>query len=99
LAGVNYVAATALAFELIGAENPLSATLYAMLMAACNVAIASMVLSDRHAFGKRTPTAMLTSQSNRARLFFCLDPVSSSFAQKSHDIPTPHDAETGFREI
>ncbi len=50
LGGVNYVAASALAFQLIGRDNPLSATLYAMLMAACNVAIETMVLSDGHAY-------------------------------------------------
>lgn len=59
LAGVNYVAATALAFELVGPGNPLSATLYAMLMSACNLAIEVMVLSDRHALAVGGVKALL----------------------------------------
>jgi PAT family beta-lactamase induction signal transducer AmpG len=46
LAGVNFVACSAAAFDIMGVNNPLSATQFALLMAACNVAIETVVVSD-----------------------------------------------------
>lgn len=46
MAGVNFVACSAAAFDIMGANNPLSATQYALLMAACNVAIETVTTSD-----------------------------------------------------
>ena len=46
LAGINYAAASAVAFDIMGKDNPLAATQYAMLMAACNVAISLVVWGD-----------------------------------------------------
>ena len=50
LAGVNFVACSAAAFDIMGAQNPLSATQYALLMAACNVAIETVTTSDGRAY-------------------------------------------------
>jgi PAT family beta-lactamase induction signal transducer AmpG len=50
LAGVNYAAASAVAFDIMGAENPLSATQYALLMAACNVAISTVIWGDSRGY-------------------------------------------------
>jgi PAT family beta-lactamase induction signal transducer AmpG len=46
MAGINFVACSAAAFDIMGVDNPLSATQYALLMAACNVAIETVVVSD-----------------------------------------------------
>jgi PAT family beta-lactamase induction signal transducer AmpG len=46
MAGVNFVACSAAAFDIMGVNNPLSATQYALLMAACNVAIETVVIGD-----------------------------------------------------
>jgi PAT family beta-lactamase induction signal transducer AmpG len=56
LAGINYAAASAVAFDIMGVENPLSATQYALLMAACDVAISTVIWGDSRgykAFGAR----------------------------------------------
>ena len=50
LAGVNYAAASAVAFDIMGIQNPLAATQYAMLMAACNVAISTVLWGDSRGY-------------------------------------------------
>jgi PAT family beta-lactamase induction signal transducer AmpG len=50
LAGINYAAASAVAFDIMGIDNPLAATQYAMLMAACNVAISTVIWGDSRAY-------------------------------------------------
>jgi PAT family beta-lactamase induction signal transducer AmpG len=47
LAGINDSAACAVAFDIMGVNNPLSATQYAMLMAACNLAIETVLKGDQ----------------------------------------------------
>lgn len=46
MAGINYTATSALVFQIVGRDNPLSATQYAISIAACNVAIAVAVALD-----------------------------------------------------
>ena len=46
MAGINYTATSALVFQIVGRGNPLSATQYAICIAACNAAIASAVAMD-----------------------------------------------------
>ena len=46
LAGINYTATSALVFQIVGRDNPLSATQYAICIAACNAAIAGAVALD-----------------------------------------------------
>ena len=46
MAGVNYTATSALVFQIVGKNNPLSATQYAVSIAACNLAIAVSVRAD-----------------------------------------------------
>ncbi len=61
LAGVNYAAASAVAFDIMGKDNPLAVTQYAMLMAACNVAISTVLWGDGRAYkahGARGALAM-----------------------------------------
>jgi len=48
LAGINYTATSALVFQIVGRGNPLSATQYAICIAACNAAIAGAVAMDGH---------------------------------------------------
>jgi hypothetical protein len=50
LAGINYAAASAVAFDIMGIENPLAATQYATLMAACNVAISTVIWGDSRGY-------------------------------------------------
>ena len=50
LAGINYAAASAVAFDIMGIDNPLAATQYAMLMAACNVAISTVIWGDSRGY-------------------------------------------------
>jgi hypothetical protein len=50
LAGINYAAASAVAFDIMGVDNPLAATQYAMLMAACNVAISTVIWGDSRGY-------------------------------------------------
>ena len=50
MAGVNFAACSAAAFDIMGAENPLSATQYAVLMAACNLAIETVVFGDTRGY-------------------------------------------------
>ncbi|MEO7030246.1 MAG: hypothetical protein ABI147_12680 [Acidobacteriaceae bacterium] len=52
LAGINYAAASAVAFDIMGVDNPLAVTQYAMLMAACNVAISTVIFGDQHAYSQ-----------------------------------------------
>jgi MFS family permease len=59
LAGVNYAAASAVAFEIMGLNNPLAATQYAMLMASCNVAIEFAVWADGRGYHRWGATGML----------------------------------------
>ncbi len=46
MAGINYTATSALVFQIVGRDNPLSATQYAICIAACNAAIAGSVALD-----------------------------------------------------
>lgn len=46
MAGVNYTATSALVFEIVGRDNPLSATQYSVCIAAANLAITSAVYMD-----------------------------------------------------
>ena len=46
MAGINYTATSALVFQIVGRDNPLSATQYSISIAACNVAIAGAVALD-----------------------------------------------------
>lgn len=48
MAGINYTATSALVFQIVGRGNPLSATQYAICIAACNAAIAGAVAMDGH---------------------------------------------------
>ena len=59
LAGVNYAAASAVAFDIVGIQNPLSATQYAMLMAACNVAISTVIWGDSRGYKAHGATGAL----------------------------------------
>ncbi len=46
MAGINYTATSALVFQIVGRNNPLSATQYSVCIAACNLAIAGSVFMD-----------------------------------------------------
>jgi MFS family permease len=46
MAGINYTATSALVFQIVGRDNPLSATQYSVCIAACNLAIAGSVFLD-----------------------------------------------------
>ncbi len=46
LAGINYTATSALVFQIVGRDNPLSATQYSVCIAACNLAIAGTTFLD-----------------------------------------------------
>lgn len=46
MAGINYTATSALVFQIVGRDNPLSATQYSVCIAAANLAIASAVYMD-----------------------------------------------------
>ena len=46
MAGINYTATSALVFQVVGRNNPLSATQYSVCIAACNLAIAGTVYAD-----------------------------------------------------
>ncbi len=48
MAGINYTATSALVFQIVGRNNPLSATQYSICIAACNLAIAGAVAMDGH---------------------------------------------------
>ena len=61
MAGVNFAACSAAAFDIMGAENPLSATQYALLMAACNVAIWTVTAGDRFGYQHFAARGLLTS--------------------------------------
>jgi hypothetical protein len=59
LAGINYAAASAVAFDIMGIDNPLAATQYAMLMAACNVAISTVIWGDSRGYKLHGATGAL----------------------------------------
>jgi len=59
LAGINYAAASAVAFDIMGIHNPLAATQYAMLMAACNVAISTVIWGDSRGYKAHGATGAL----------------------------------------
>ena len=46
MAGINYTATSALVFQIVGRNNPLSATQYSVCIASANLAIASAVYMD-----------------------------------------------------
>ena len=46
MAGINYTATSALIFQIVGRNNPLSSTQYSISTAACNLAIAGAVALD-----------------------------------------------------
>lgn len=66
MAGINYTATSALVFQIVGRNNPLSATQYSVCIAACNLAITGALLTDgrgaQHsgAFGALTVDALLS---------------------------------------
>lgn len=49
MAGINYTAFSALVFQIVGRDNPLSATQYSVCTAAANLAIAGAVFADGRA--------------------------------------------------
>ena len=51
MAGINYTATSALVFQIVGRNNPLSATQYSVCIAACNLAIAGSVYMDGRGAG------------------------------------------------
>ena len=51
MAGINYTATSALVFQIVGRDNPLSATQYSVCIAACNLAIAGSVFMDGRGAG------------------------------------------------
>lgn len=59
LAGINYAAASAVAWDIMGIDNPLSATQYAMLMAACNVAIETVLKGDQWGYNRHGARGLL----------------------------------------
>jgi PAT family beta-lactamase induction signal transducer AmpG len=52
MAGINYTATSALVFQIVGRNNPLSATQYSVCIAACNLAIAASVFMDGKGAGR-----------------------------------------------
>lgn len=50
MAGINYAACSAAAFDIIGENNPLSATQYSLLMASCNLAIWMVTAGDSRSY-------------------------------------------------
>lgn len=59
LAGVNYAAASAVAFDIMGVDNPLSATQYAMLIAASNLAIETVIKGDQWGYNRGAARGLL----------------------------------------
>ena len=59
MAGINYAAVSALAFEIMGVKSPLAATQYAMMMASCNVAIEFAVWADGRGYHRGGAVGML----------------------------------------
>ncbi len=51
MAGINYTATSALVFQIVGRNNPLSATQYSVCIAACNLAITGAVFLDGRGAG------------------------------------------------
>jgi PAT family beta-lactamase induction signal transducer AmpG len=59
LAGINYAAVSAVAFEIMGINNPLAASQYAMMMASCNVAIEFALWADGRGYHRGGAVTML----------------------------------------
>ena len=59
LAGINYAAVSAVAFDIMGINNPLAATQYAMMMASCNVAIEFALWADGRGYHHGGAVTML----------------------------------------
>ncbi len=60
MAGINYTATSALIFQIVGRNNPLSATQYSVCIAACNLAIAGAVFMDGKGAGHGGARGALT---------------------------------------
>jgi MFS family permease len=60
MAGINYTATSALVFQIVGRNNPLSATQYSVCIAACNLAIAGSVFMDGRGAGHSGANGALT---------------------------------------
>ncbi len=60
MAGINYTATSALVFQIVGRNNPLSSTQYSVCIAACNLAIAGSVLVDGKGAGHSGVKGALT---------------------------------------
>ena len=60
MAGINYTATSALVFQIVGRNNPLSATQYSVCIAACNLAIAGSVFMDGKGAGHAGARGALT---------------------------------------
>lgn len=60
MAGINYTATSALVFQIVGRDNPLSSTQYAVCIAACNAAIAGAVALDGRGAGHGGAAGALT---------------------------------------
>ncbi len=60
MAGINYTATSALVFQIVGRNNPLSATQYSVCIAACNLAITGAVFLDGRGAGHSAATGALT---------------------------------------
>ncbi len=60
MAGINYTATSALVFQIVGRNNPLSSTQYSVCIAACNLAIASAIFMDGRGAGHGGATGALT---------------------------------------
>ncbi len=58
-AGINYAAVSAVAFEIMGINNPLAATQYAMMMASCNIAIEFALWADGRGYHHGGAVTML----------------------------------------
>jgi hypothetical protein len=59
LAGVNYSAASVVTFDIIGVDNPLSATQYAILIAASNFAIETVIKGDQWGYSHNAAHGLL----------------------------------------
>jgi PAT family beta-lactamase induction signal transducer AmpG len=57
--GINYTAFTAFEFEIVGPENPLASTQFALLTAAANAPISYMTRVDGHVYGRHGLSGML----------------------------------------
>ena len=60
MAGINYTATSALVFQIVGRNNPLSSTQYSVCIAACNLAITGAVFMDGRGAGHGGAAGALT---------------------------------------